>query len=61
MGKLNILISDHARQQMNERGASEDEVVAAIRLGYQSLLEKTEHFTVRIFNLMVSGGVGTTP
>jgi len=33
MGEISIEISRHAREQMQERGASEEEVVAAIRTG----------------------------
>lgn len=33
MGEITIEISRHAREQMLERGASEEEVVASIRTG----------------------------
>ena len=52
-----IEISNHAREQMAERGASEAEVILAIEKGESESARKNRKLFRKIFNSMETGGV----
>jgi hypothetical protein len=60
MNDLPIEISRHARQQMQERGVEQAEVIAAIRQGQPEPTRKKEPCIGRIFSLMVFGAADDT-
>ncbi len=53
-----ILFSNHAREQMAERGASEEEVIETIRRGERVPAKKGDLDIARIFRIIVYGAGG---